>query len=184
MLLAAILSRGCATAQPSPIVDWSRMAVQMAAEAASHPAQAARAMTMVHVAMFETLNFIEGQHPSAYMLRRMQAVNVSPEVATAVAAHTMLVLLYPDKQAVLDAALQASLADVPEGPRKDGATVLAKALAMNLYALGAGHAEMALAPATPRNLLEDARVHAQAWALTSASYETAVLQTRNLPKQR
>lgn len=73
------------------------------------PARAARAMAIVHMAMFEAVNAIVGGYESAVNLARPDG-NVSVEAAIAAAAHTTLIQLYPSQADIFDEQLAEDVA--------------------------------------------------------------------------
>ena len=84
------------------------------------PDRASRAMAIIHTAMFEALNAIEGGYRSYLGLRRERG-NVSDRAAIAQAAHDTLVALFPSQRAQFDGALGEDLAAVHEAlPRARG----------------------------------------------------------------
>jgi hypothetical protein len=84
--------------------------------------------------MFDAVNAIERRYHS-YAADLEAAPGASQDAAAAVAAHMVLVELYPRQQATLDAALAASLAKVQDGPGKVHGTALGKAAAEKMLAL-------------------------------------------------
>ena len=90
------------------IADWNEKAVSAGNTARVGNFPTARAITMVHLAMFEALNSIE-QRYTPYRARVSADPDASKEAAAASAAHAVLVRVYPEQAAELDKALQASL---------------------------------------------------------------------------
>jgi hypothetical protein len=147
------------------VAEWSAIATRIAA---SEERAAAPAVTLVHVAMFEVLNFIEPRYASQYFVHPAAPLNLSQPAAVAAAAHFMLVELYPHRKGELDELLRRT--------ENRSAEVQGRALAMNLYALRSGvldeetpvpasalswNAIVAeLAAARRLSLLETARLHA------------------------
>jgi hypothetical protein len=83
---------------------------------------------MVHGAVFDAVNGIEGGY-DAYLVQRHAPRWASEEAAAAVAAHNVLVSLLPAQQAALDAALASSLAAVPDGRAEDAGVAYGKLVA-------------------------------------------------------
>lgn len=93
-----------------------------------------RVYAMVHGAMFDAVNAIDRRYQS-YAADLMAPLGACPDTAAAVAAHAVLVDLYPLQKDTFDAALVASLANVPDGQAKaDGASV-GKAAGVRMLAL-------------------------------------------------
>ena len=70
-----------------------------------------RTYSMMHIAMFDAVNSIEGGY-NAYRVRVPSARQASSEAAAAQAAHDVLVALWPAHMTQLDAALAARLAKI------------------------------------------------------------------------
>ena len=118
------------------IMDWNAKGDAIAAEKQVLPAQQSRAMSMLHIAMFEAVNATEHRYAS-YSLTLSADRSTSKEAAAATAGHDVLVSLYPDQKAGLDAALEASLAGIPESEGKARGLVLGKEAAEGVIALRA-----------------------------------------------
>ena len=120
------------TVRADMIADWNEKAVNAGNTARVGNFPTARAITMVHLAMFEALNSIE-QRYTPYRARVSADPNASKEAAAASAAHTVLVRVYPEQAAELDKALQSSLSAVTDGaPKTQGIQIGQQAGAMIL----------------------------------------------------
>ncbi|OAI57166.1 hypothetical protein AYO47_01850 [Planctomyces sp. SCGC AG-212-M04] len=96
------------------------------------PARSARALAIVHVAMFEALNFPAGKYVTYHGIRNSIAAStgfgtptdpatVSSRHALAYAAHASLSSLYPSQQSFFDRALLLNLASIHESPGRAAA---------------------------------------------------------------
>lgn len=83
------------------------------------PTWASRNMAMVQIAVYDAVNAIDGSSAPYALRERASSKHASKAAATAVAAHDVLVELYPEQQASLDAQLTSSLAEINSGPHKD-----------------------------------------------------------------
>jgi len=79
------------------------------------PIKAARAMAIVHMAIFEAVNAVEGGYTSAIRLPAAPP-RTSVEAAMAQAAHDTLAALYPSQTAIFDGNLADDLAALKSGP--------------------------------------------------------------------
>ena len=105
---------------------------------------------MLHVAMFEAVNAIEGRY-LPYKLNLTADRTASKEAAAASAGHILLAL-YPDQQSTLDATLATMLAAVADGEPKAKGIELGKKAAADLIALRAKDgidAQNLIAPTPP-----------------------------------
>jgi hypothetical protein len=116
------------------------------------------AMAMVHVAMFETLNFIDGRYASRFVVPSSKLDGLSREAAAAAAAHHVLVDAYPAQKDALDASLKASLDTIENRSTITGSVTTGKSVASVIYALRRpqpGDARTAESPAPAEPWLVD-----------------------------
>lgn len=126
MMLAAL------AAVPEPVdaqtfetvVRWNRVMLDAVVTPGANPATVFvhRPMAIVSVAMFDAANsFTRTYRPYATIVA--PAAGASADAAVAQAAHDTLVALLPSLRATFDAALDASVAGIPEAAARDGARV-------------------------------------------------------------
>ena len=99
------------------VTEWNEKAGACVLEAKIYPFAGTRVMAIVHTAMFEAINSIEGRY-TTYKFKVSAPAGSSPEAAGIAAAHAALVHLFPEQKNTLDAAYAASLAQIPDGPGK------------------------------------------------------------------
>src|SRR3954469_7570044 len=107
------------------VLAWNLVAVEATRVARLSPNAATRALAMVHGAVFDAVNGIEGDY-APYLVTRRAPIWASKEAAAAVAAHDVLVRVLPAQQATLDAALASSLAAVRDGPAENAGVAFGK----------------------------------------------------------
>ena len=122
-----VLATGGALLMPAgaaadSITEWNERALACTTTAKQAPYPAARALAMVHVAMFDAANSIERRY-SAYKVQVSAQPGSSAEAAAIAAAHSVLLELFPDQSAELDAAYAAALARLPEDGKPGGVAV-------------------------------------------------------------
>jgi hypothetical protein len=100
------------------------------------PPRSARALAIVHLAMFDALNAVVGRYPSYSGLPRA-APRTSSAAAVARAAHDALVALYPSQATRLDAALARHLDRIPDGAAKANGSDLGRRAASAILAMRA-----------------------------------------------
>lgn len=110
---------------PAVVVEWNAQ-LEATIPASAGPTLP-RYYAMMHIAMFDAVNAIEGGYRS-YSVDRYTgpipaARNASPDAAVAQAAHDVLVALLPAQTATFDAALAARLAKIGPVRRELGAQV-------------------------------------------------------------
>ena len=128
-LSAVILATGIAlhagglraSAQTSNIViQWNE--TLQAQFVGTGPGIHIRALPMMHIAMFDAINSIEGRY-TPYLGRIGGSLGASAEAAGAAAARDVLAALYPAQQAVFDDLLASQLAGIPPGFAQRGVEI-------------------------------------------------------------
>jgi hypothetical protein len=116
----------------------------------SRPPIVTRNLAMVHLAMFDAANAVEGRY-QPYLSDLPKDPNASAIVALATAAHALAITLYPDRDEipVFDATLAASLALVPNGESKQRGIALGKTVAQKMLAARTGDGASSPAGYTP-----------------------------------
>jgi hypothetical protein len=132
LLALAISSAAAADA----VSDWNQKAGVCALAAQQTAPPATRTLAIVHVAMFDAINSIEGRY-APYRFKVSAAPGSSAEAAGIGAAHAALVKLFPDQKASLDAAFAQALSRLPENG-KDAGIAVGEEVAQRLLALRAG----------------------------------------------
>jgi len=115
--------------------DWNQIAIDASGldhtpSDASHvlghqlgPGRSSRAMAIVHLAIFESVNAVEGGYKS-YIGLASAKVGTSFPAAVAQAAHDTLVALFPSQEARLNAFLAEDLSEIPDGQLKTNGIAL------------------------------------------------------------
>jgi hypothetical protein len=112
-LVGGLLAATSLSAIADVITDWDEKAVAAGYTAKQGPPPHSRIVAMVHLAMFEAVNSIDGRY-RPYRAKLPVEPGASREAAAASAAHYVLVRIYPDQARELDGALQASVASVKD----------------------------------------------------------------------
>jgi len=129
--LALLGTLAAVGARADVVMDWNARADAIAAEKHLSPPVQARALALMHVSIFEAINAIERRY-KPYRLDLVADRNSSRETAAAVAGHTVLVAIYPDQRADLDALLAETLAKVADGPAKQRGLILGRRVGADL----------------------------------------------------
>ena len=139
LFLASIT--GCGSSfQQSPILDynvttvannqmvreWNAMAVDASGfdhSALGHgeqagPTRASRAMAIVHIAMHDACQSIQGRYET-YLPQESVRQDASLEAAIAQAAHDTLIVLFPSQTPGFETVLERTLAKLEDGPQKE-----------------------------------------------------------------
>jgi hypothetical protein len=110
--------------QEDVILQWNRVLMETVLTPGQHPGtiMQVRSYAMMHAAMFDAVNSIEGSH-TPYLTDVPGTPNASIEAAAAQAAHDVLAGLYPTRVAVFDAELALSLQGIEEYRAQQGIRV-------------------------------------------------------------
>lgn len=100
------------------------------------PARASRAMAIVHIAIFEAVNAMDGHYKSYVGLPRVRG-EVSLRAAISQAARDTLTALFPSQGPSFDAELTDDLSTIPNGRAKTNGIELGKRAARAIIALRA-----------------------------------------------
>lgn len=101
------------------VLYWNEVALNAIKKERTPPPQAARNLAIVHAAIYDAVNALEGRYRPYRVTLRPEGT-VSPDCAAAIAAHRVLLELYPSMVEACDSALDAALENVPDGPAKVG----------------------------------------------------------------
>jgi hypothetical protein len=118
------------------VIDWNNVALQTIRTntPAVNPLVASRTLAIVHTAMYDAVNSIDRTH-EPYAVQLSPLPGTSRPAAAAAAAHHALSVLFPAHLATFDAALDASLATIPNGPGEDRGVDLGVEVATQILAL-------------------------------------------------
>jgi hypothetical protein len=132
-LFAAIL---CAplTANADVVTDWNAIALNTSAAAGNGPAAQARVASIMHAAIFDSVNAIEPRY-TVYMVSPTVTLPASSEAAAAAAAHGVLVRLFPAAKPSLDNLYAASLSQIADGDAKRNGIAVGEFVAAEMVAL-------------------------------------------------
>jgi hypothetical protein len=132
LLTAHAIFLGC-VARADVVTDRNTTALNAIKVDRTAPPKAARALAILHVAIDDAVNGLNGTH-EPYLACGRAPRSASAEAAVSAAARAALVSLFPAQQAAFDAAYTAAIALIASGVRKDagiawGVAVAGQALA-------------------------------------------------------
>ena len=144
ILWASLLGATALDARADPILDWNARSEALITESKLGTPPAIRVMALVQTAAYDAVNAITQRYPDAATM--LAAPNASVDAAVAAAHRATLSKLLPAQQKSIDAAYEAALAGIADGPaRAAGIAVGEKAAAAVL----AQRADDGAAPAEP-----------------------------------
>jgi hypothetical protein len=137
-LLAAVAMLLLAVAAPAradTVTDWNLNATNALIVTAAQPPQVSVPhLAMVHGAVYDAVNAIDGGHEGYLISSKLARQSDSMDAAAATAAYRVLVHLVPAQQATLEARYLASLAAVADGPSKTRGIAVGEAAAAAMIA--------------------------------------------------
>src|SRR5271166_1531552 len=132
MLIALLLTAPMTAAAGNVITDWDEKAVAIVQTGTVPPPPTAfRAMAILHVAMFDSVNSIEPRY-KPYKIRLPATPDTSKEAAAAAAAGAVLVKLVPDAAADVQSTLTSYLATLPDSEAKSKGIQLGQEVAAKI----------------------------------------------------
>jgi hypothetical protein len=99
--------------QPDSVLEWNQITLQAIQSAADDPVVASRVLALESLAVFDTINSIDGTQ--SYFAHLGAPADTSTDAAVAAAAHEVLSALYPQERTALDALFAQSLGAIPNG---------------------------------------------------------------------
>ena len=134
-----MISLASAAAHADVVSDWAELqtAFDNAADDPTAPFDPGmfQAFSKTTLAMFEAANSVDPKYVSWLNVARAPA-GASQVAAVSVAAHDVLIALYPAKKEKIDCALVFALADIPTGSGRDAGIAAGHAAAVAALAAG------------------------------------------------
>jgi hypothetical protein len=124
----------------NPVVQWNRNLLSIVRTRGAQPptVHPTRSFAIMHAAMYDAVNAIDRTHTPYLVRLSNESRDASQEAAAAAAAHSVLVALYPAFRSALDAELQQSLAQIPDGRDKTEGIRIGQTVADQILALRSG----------------------------------------------
>jgi hypothetical protein len=132
LLVALALALMASHASADTVTEWNQTSIDVlkAGNVLGNPWS--RCMAMVHVAIADAVNTIQGRY-TRYAVTIPMAPNASADAAVAAAARSILIQVYPAQKAKVEEAYAASLKQIPDGTAKtEGISVGEQAAAVIL----------------------------------------------------
>ena len=131
--LAVLAAPGVARADT--VTEWNLNASNaLFVVAGQGPQASVPHLAMVHGAIYDAVNAIDGGYDGYLLTPRLAQPFDSKEAAAAAAAHRVLLNIVPAQQAVLDAQYAVSLAAIPDGTAKTRGIAVGEAAAAAMIA--------------------------------------------------
>ncbi|HJZ56537.1 MAG TPA: hypothetical protein VKE74_16345, partial [Gemmataceae bacterium] len=153
---------------PNVVLRWNEAALGAIQKERTPPPVAARNLAIVHVAVYDAVNAVDGTH-RPFLVGFERPVDADPSAAAAIAAHRTLADLYPARLSEFDAVLDETLGDIPEGRAKARGILLGQMVAERVLRWRASDGQVARA-SDYRPRLEPGR-----WRPTPPRYQPPLL---------
>jgi hypothetical protein len=176
-LICSVAFLVAGTARADVVIDWNIKALALSQAAQASGNAQARTLAMLHVAMSDAINSVNGRF-TRYNGSVAMMPKASAEAAAASAARKVLTELFPNQKAGIDETYAASLKAIAEGESKSQGVALGEQVAAAILADRAGDgtavqdtyrpitAPGVWVPTTPPIMEQYARV--RPWVLKSA----------------
>ena len=125
---------GISTARADVVTEWNTIYIQTVRAVGGPPCPLSRSGAMMHVAMYDALEAIDRRYTPLVVRDVNPPQNANRKAAIVGAAHRVLVNLYPARTSIYDAAMTASLAQIPAGPGRDAGVAVGELVADHLIA--------------------------------------------------
>ena len=121
----------------NPVLQWNRVLLAIVRTPGAQPAtiHPTRSFAIMHAAIYDAVNAIDETHRPYVVHLSGVLRGASQEAAAAAAAHEVLIHLYPQFQATLDAQFQQSLAQIVDGAGQANGLSIGKTVADQILAL-------------------------------------------------
>lgn len=141
-LLAAVGSRA------DIVTDWNSAALDAIKAGRTTPPQAARALAILHVAIYDAVNGITQTHEPYFVTGKPAGV-ASVEAAASAAAHRVLIALFPARQTQFDVLYTTKLGELRDGPSQRVGVAWGESVADAILELRSGDHSDAVVPYAP-----------------------------------
>ena len=118
LFVCLALTASATVAHADVVTSWNAAALDAIRAARTAPPTAARALAILHIAVYDAVIGIRRTHEPYYVQSTVPA-SASLDAAASAAAHSVLVVLLPGASLQFDELHAATLATVVDGPRKD-----------------------------------------------------------------
>ncbi|MBX3396638.1 MAG: hypothetical protein KF841_14855 [Phycisphaerae bacterium] len=115
LILGVLMAVGMAanTVRADVVTDWNEILLDAIRESEMPSPKAARAIAMMNLAMYDTINSFSPTHDT-YLTAGTPGIGATRDASGVAAARRILVALFPGQQATFDAAVTAYIGGLPE----------------------------------------------------------------------
>jgi hypothetical protein len=146
----AIVGIPTTVAHADAVLDWNVHASQaIVTTGGQSPPRAFIRLAMVHLAIYDAVNAIEGQSYESYASKPLVNHPASADAAVAAAAHDVLVALFPGQVEDLDAKYAAAIDALPADVARENGIAVGRQAAAAILLARAGDGRDATVPYVP-----------------------------------
>jgi PAP2 superfamily len=145
----ALLSLTAAVSRADVVTAWNSAALDSIRADRTTPPQAARALAILHVAIYDAVNGITRTHESYFVTEKAPG-GASVVAAASAAGHAVLAELFPTHREAFDALHAASLDAVPDGASERFGVDWGESVAHAILESRSGDGSTDVVPYTPR----------------------------------
>lgn len=120
------------------VQEWNELLLDSVRATRTNPPVATRQLALLNVSVYDAVNGLSGTPFQPYHVAQAAPDGGSAEAAAIAAGHRISSELYPDRQDIFDAARDAGLGDIPDGPAKTAGIDWGIQVAEEILALRAG----------------------------------------------
>jgi len=133
VVFGVTMAFGSCEARADAVTDWNQTAIEVmkVANVAGNPWS--RALAMMHVAMSDAINSVQGRH-ERYVTSVASKSGASAEAAAASAARQILIGLFPNQKSIIETAYTTSIGAIAEGAAKSEGIALGEQVAAAVQA--------------------------------------------------
>lgn len=162
-----VLTLVAARSSADVITDWNSAALDAIRAGRTTPPVAARALAILHVAIYDAVNGITQSHEPYFVTGKPAGV-ASVEAAAAAAAHRVLITLFSSRQTEFDLLYTAQLGELRDGPSQSVGVAWGESVAEAILELRSGDHSSEVVPYSPTP-------GAGFWAPTPPAFAAALL---------
>ena len=162
-----VLTLAAATSRADVVTDWNSAALDAIRAARTSPPVAARALAILHVAIYDAVNGITQSH-EPYLVTGKPAGVASVEAAASAAAHRVLIAIFSTRQTEFDLLYTTQLGQLRDGPALRFSVAWGESVAEAILELRSGDHSDEVVPYAPTP-------GAGFWAPTPPAFAPALL---------
>jgi membrane-associated phospholipid phosphatase len=144
----SVLTLAAAVSRADVVTDWNSAALDAIRAGRTAPPVAARALAILHVAIYDAVNGITHTHEPYFVTGKPAGV-ASVEAAASAAAHRVLIALFQSRQPEFDVLYTTKLGELRDGPSERAGIAWGESVAESILELRSRDHSDAVLPYSP-----------------------------------